>query len=343
VGPAWEDVAVSDHADQHYSEVLREVACDLQVPAEDLLQSLRNRDVIMTRSSRVRDSPSLPEPLQHGINGNHAQQDTQHSSSNCNSGWLDTLPEAGQHSGSLLNSIQNSPSLSAMNPQNLNIQLELAPSITLDFISPRNESNLVQQGIGSHFSLGAIGLESRREVKVTHESYGGGFEGNSFISDPEAAFQKGMNYLRSSQGQIDSTNIYSIEPTTSDMRTENRRDHGLDEEQHPMGLHSSQLGYVPTTPLDHSQRDSSTLSMSWTTLTPSTDSDQSSRSNTSSITVETAASKFAAAVSFGPCSKTWELPPRVSILQRLLLLLYLLTLREEAAAQKEELSAKCKS
>jgi len=157
------------------------------------------------------------------------------------------------------------------------------------------------------------GNESGREEKVTHKSYKGGFEDNSFITHPDAAFEKGMKYVRNSQGRINSMDISSIEPRASDMSTENHGDLGLDEEERPA---TPQLLNVPNTPVEQSQRDSSTLSMSWTTLTPSTLDDQPSRSTTHSITPETAASKFVAAVNFGPCSKIWELPPRVSILQR---------------------------
>jgi hypothetical protein len=286
----------------------------------------------MTRSPRVRDSPSWSVPLQHGINETNDPQDTQHSSSSNHSrGWLDALPGVEPYSGSLLNSISNSPFVFDTNPPNLDIQLELAPPTTFDFISPRNECNIVQKGVSNLFSSGATGLESGREEIVSRRSYKGGFEGNSFITHPDTAFEKGTDYLRNPQLRINSTDIYSIEPRNddSDMSTENHGNLGLDEEQHPT---APELHNAPTTPLAQSQSDSSTLSMSWTTLTPSTLSRQPSRSTTYSITPETAVSKFAVAVNFGPCSKTWELPPRVSILQWFSSILYLLTLHEEAAA-----------
>jgi hypothetical protein len=274
----------------------------------------------MTRSSRVRDSSSWSAPLQHGINVNHNQQDTPRASRNLSNGWIETLPEAGHHFGSLSNSILDSSQLSGTNLQNLNIQLELAPSTALNVLSIRNEPNFVQQGVSSLFSLGATGFESRGEEMVTLEDYEGGFEGSSFTTHPEAVFQKRMDYLRISQNRINSTGLFSMEPGISDMSTDKNRDIGLDEEQHLIALQFPQLNNAPTTTSAQSQRDSSTLSMSWATLTPSTPSDQPPRSNTYSIPPEAAASDFAAAVNFGPCSRTWELPPRVSTLQRVSLL-----------------------
>lgn len=286
----------------------------------------------MTRSPRLRDSSSWSAPLQHGINVNHDRQYMQRLSSNFGSALLDTLPEAGHHSGSLSNSVQDSPPSSGTNPQNLNIQLDLAPSTTLNLFLPRNESDLVQQGVSSLFSLGATGHQSGREEIITREDYGGGFEGGSFITYPEAAFQRGMNYLRSSKGRFNSAGAYSTNLGASDMNMENNGDLGLDEELRPMASSPSQLRNVPITPLAPPQRDSLALGTPWTMLAPSILGDQPSRSTTNSITPETTASKFAAAETFGPCSRTWELPPRVSIYSDSHQFLYLLTLHEEAAA-----------
>ena len=300
-------------SDQHYLEssfnALFEVASDLGVSPNDLLQILSNRHVTMTRSPRVRDLSSC-------INVNHNQQDTQRASRSLSDGWLETLPEAGHHFGLLSNSTLDSPQLSGTNLQNLDIQLELAPSTALNVFSKRNEPNFVQQGVSNLFSSGATGFESRREEMVALENY----EGSSFTTHPEAVFQKRMDFFRISQNQINSMGLFSMEPRTSDMSTDKNRDIGLDEELQLIALQSPQLNNAPTTTSAQSQKDSSTLSMSWATLTPSTPSDQPPRSNTYSIPPETAASDFAAAVNFGPCSRTWELPPRVSTLQQVSLL-----------------------
>lgn len=279
----------------------------------------------MTRYYMTGGSSGSSKPPQHGINVNDDEQDTQRWFSNPNSNWPDMLPEAGQHSGSVSNSIQNSSSLLPMNPQNRNIQHELAPLTNTDIFSTRYESNL-QQGISDTLSSGATGLESGREEKAAYESYGDSIEDNPFIADPEATLQERIDKLRSPHGRIGSTNIHSIESRTVDMKPEHNEDLGPDELQ-DIGRSSSQLVHVPTTPLEHSQRDSSSLSVSWTTLTPLTLSDQPSRSNTQSVTLETAAPVR----SFGP-SKEWYLPPRVSILQRFHALLHMLMFREEAAA-----------
>jgi hypothetical protein len=280
----------------------------------------------MTRYYMTGDSSSSSASPQHDINVNDDQQDTQCWFSNPNSNWPDMLPEAGQHSDSVSNSIQNSSSLLTMNPQNRNIQRELPPLTNTDFFSTRYTSNL-QQGISGTLSSGATGLESGREEKATYESYEDSFEDNLFMADLEATLQERMDNLRSPHGRFDLTNIHSIGSRTVDMKPEHNEDLGLDEQQDPIGRPCSQLVHVPTTPLEHSQRDSSSLSVSWATLTPPTLSDQPSRSNTQSVTLETAAPVR----SFGP-SREWYLPPRVSILQRFHTLLHVLMFREEAAA-----------
>jgi hypothetical protein len=264
----------------------------------------------MTRYYMTGGSSSSSAPPQHDINVNNDQQDTQRWFSNPHSNWPDMLPVAGQHSGSVSNSIQNSSSLLTMNPQNWNIQHELAPLTNPDFFSTRYKSNL-QQGISGTLSSEDTGLESGREEKATYESYGDGFEDNPFMADPEATLQERMDNLRSPRGRIDSTNIHSIESRTVDMKPEHNEDLGLDEQQDPIGWPCPQLVHIPTTPLEHCQRDSASLSVSWTILTSPTLSDQPSRSNTQSVTLETAAPVR----SFGP-SREWYLPPRVSILQR---------------------------
>lgn len=263
----------------------------------------------MTRYYMTGGSSGSSKPPQHGINVNDDQQDTQRWFSNPNSNWPGMLPEARQHSGSVSNSIQNSSSLLPMSPQNRNIEHELAPLTNTNTFSTGYELNL-QQSVGDTLSSGATGLESGREEKATYESYGDALEDDPIMADPEATLQEIMDKLRSPHGRIGSTNIHSIESWTVDMKPEHNEDLGLDELQDPTGRSSSQLVHVPTTPLEHSQRDSSSLSASWTTLTPLTLSDQPSRSNTQSVTLETAAPVR----SFGP-SKEWYLPPRVSILR----------------------------
>jgi hypothetical protein len=271
-------------------------------------------------------SSGSSKPPHHGININDDQQDTQRWFSNPNRNWPGMPPETGQLSGLVSSSIQNSSSLLPMSPQNRNIQHEFSPLTNTDIFSTKYESKL-QQGISDTLSSRVTRLESGREEKATYESYGDGFEDNSFIADPEATLQERMDKLRSPHGRIGSMNIYSIESTTADMKSEHNEDLGLNELQEPISRSSSELVHVPTTPLEYSQRDSSSLSVSWTTLTPLTLSDQPSRSNTQSVTLETAAP----VQSFGP-SKEWYLPPRVSILRRFHTLLHALMFREEAAA-----------
>jgi hypothetical protein len=280
----------------------------------------------MTRYHLAGGSSYSSKPSQHGINVNDDQQDTQRWFRNPNSNWPGMLPEAGQHSGSVPSSIQNSSSLLPMSPQKRNIQHELASLTNAGIFSAGYESNL-QQGISDMLSSGATRLESGREEKATYESYGDGFEENPFMADPEATLQDRMAKLRGLHDRIGLANIRSIESKTVDMKPEYNEDLGLDKLQDPIGRSSSQLAHAPTTPLEHSQRDSSSLSVSWTTLTPLTLSDQPSRSNTQSVTLETAAP----VQSFGP-SKEWYLLPRVSILRIFHTLLHVLMFHEEAAA-----------
>ena len=327
--------------DQQYSESQASILCQaasiLGVPVNDLSENLR-ASVLSTPSAMFTDLPGASVSPQCGTQIGNVQQRFQWLFAGATSGWTNRLPEdelAPNSSSSYMfagntslqeqnnpflwsqirdeNTQSTLPYMLGTSPNNSMDQFEPDPLGIFGPTSPDARSSLPRHDSGTSQSSTVPMFGSESAETVFQENSVARPEDMGPLHQTSGPFQWGNDMSTSSWVLLNPVEIASVDQGTD--ATSNNITEDIDAIESPDNENQPHFQYnqapdATTSPNQPRQPSPSTSSSSsWVIPTPPSLSSQNSSSDRS-LTPEAYDNM---AVMLGPCSKTWELPPRVGL------------------------------
>ena len=343
----WIGPVETARLDQSYSEsqasILRQAASILGVPVNSLSESLRN-SALSTPFATIAASSAASASPQYGIDTGNTRQGFQWSFANNTNGWTNSLPEAETApnpsssymyaNGNTSFQEPNDPSFWSQVPgastqTTLPFMFGTSPSNSMDQtesdsfpifgpISPDARSSLPRQDSGASQSSTVPLFGSERTEFMFRENSSTGSDEIMPANNANGSFHWGNDMSTSSwvlpRPPEISTMDYTAEEMSNNIVEELDATKSPDVyNQPPFQFHQApDITAQTTQPRQASP--STASSNSWVITTPPSGGSQKSSSERA-LTPEAYDSMLQSAAMLGPCSKTWELPPRVSLLR----------------------------